>query len=638
MSSRNPSAIAHGPSADIRQATVVKCDVVGSTHLKRSLDADGLLAFKKAWEAAVAEVVRDNGGHLETFEGDGALVLFGHPEPREDMAERAVSMGLRLVDKVQSVRIGSNPPLQVRVGIASGPIVAVKHAWTPKSESITGLTIDIAERLRALASPGQVVIADATRHLAGRFFNYVDLGIHPVKGFEEGVHAWRVDAASSIVSRFDARQPEAAFLAIVGRDAELQTLDKAWSDALAGHGRALRLVGDAGMGKSRLAREALARAERDRAEILEVDCTPSTGNSPLFPIGVLFRGRAGISGNTAPAEKRAKAEALLGRFLARDEVSRALAYVAPLFGVEGIPLPSDVSPNEVRDRTVDAVLQMLRVLAAQTPVAMLCEDLHWVDPTTGQIITRIANEIRNLRALLIVTLRPTKKRPPVELGKFTQIALPPLGGPAAAALVRSVAGTRMSDAGIRAIVDAGEGTPLVLEELTREALERAEEVGNPTATRSPAEQKVSPLQLVVQWRMGRLPKLDYLVQAAAVLGRELSLRVLNAVVGGDGSAAFIDSVNALASESLLERPASNLDDRVRFKHALIREAVYNTLLKEDRRRLHSVAADALRSARYADTPDAAPDVVARHLSDAGRFAEAIRVHLAASADTAARGA
>lgn len=631
-------ALVHGPDGEVRHATIVKCDIVGSTGLKKTLDLDGQLEFKYGWEGTVTSVAGRHEGRVETFEGDGALVVFGHPESREDMAECAVRMALDLVGAVTRVPIGTRTPLQVRVGIATGPVAAIRNAAVPHSEAVAGLTIDMAERLRALAAPGGVVIADATRKLAGGFFEYEDLGVVTAKGFDEGMRAWRVVRASPVASRFEAQRFDPANARIVGRADAQARLARAWEEARAGRGGAIALVGDAGIGKSRLARDVLDRAGRDDAVVLEIDCTPSTRNTPLFPIGILLRRSAGVGDDMSEPAKREVAERLLARFLAADEVAPALGYVGPLFGLEASGLPTDASPTDVRDRTIELVTGLLDTLARDKPVAMLCEDLHWVDDTTAAVLGRIAARIGALRALLVVTSRERVILDADGAPGVTTIALPPLDEDAAETLVRAVAGDALSDDRIRDIVRHCEGVPLVLEEVARSAVETTR-VGAPAERQPFANAAPGALELVVQSRLSRRPDLAVIAQTAAVLGRDFPLPVLGHLLARLDEQALVQAIDALAGEGLVERPDGAVDvkGRARFKHVMIREAVYNTLLGGDRARMHSSAADALATA-YRGTPDAAPDVVAEHLRRAHRFAECIRLRLAASVDTAARGA
>jgi class 3 adenylate cyclase len=615
----------------------VKCDIVGSTRIKRSLDMDGQLAFKRGLVATINEVTARHGGYVEQFEGDGAVVVFGYPEPREDAAESAVRMGLETVDAIGAARFVPGVRLQIRVGVASGPLAVIKHPRVEEGEPVAGLVIDMAERLRALADPDRVVISDGTRRLAGRFFEYEDLGTVPVKGFEEGVRAWRVVRESSVVSRFDAQRYDESSREIVGRGDVLARLSEAWAEARRGAGRVVCLVGDAGIGKSRLARAALQLATRDGATVLRIDCMPSTGNTPLFPIGMLLRRIASITGGTSEREKRELATGLLTRVMAASDVPEALGYLAPLFGLEAAPLPAARMPDQVRDRTTSLLVRMCRAVAAQGPTALLCEDLHWADDTTAQVVQRLGGEIADLRVLMLVTARPESEHLPDPAGATT-IVLQPLDPAHSAQLVRQVAGgTDLPADVMQSIVERCEGVPLLLEEVTRSTLETAAGAEVIRLEAEPAGPVPTPLQLVVESRLARRPDLEPIVQAAAVLGREFSVSVLEQMVPEGKSARVAETLALFARHGVFAPHAPSAGDRARFRHAMICEAVHETLLGEDRKRFHSDAADILRSG-HPGTPEASPDVVAEHLRVAERWVESIQTRLAASADTAARGA
>jgi class 3 adenylate cyclase/tetratricopeptide (TPR) repeat protein len=624
------------PQAEARNATVVKCDVVGSTRILSKLDLDGQLLFKRLFESLVIEVATRNAGFVERFEGDGALLVFGYPQATEDAADAAVRAALQLVSAAEAVRELPDVQLQLRVGIASGRVAVIKQPLGAKSEPVAGLTIDLAERLRGLADPGRIVIADSTKHLAGGFFDYQDLGTVQIKGFDEGVRAWRVMRTSSVESRFEAQRFDESRAEIIGRGDAIATMSDAWSAAHAGNGQTVCLMGDAGIGKSRLARAALDRAAQDGATVLKIDCTPSTGNTPLFPIGVLLRRTANITASTAEEDRVTLARQLLDRFVEPSKVSAALAYLAPLFGISAV-VQSNETPDQLRDHTISTVVGMVRSFAGQGPLALLCEDLHWADATTATVIERLADQTSDLPVLTIVTSRPDSEVG-LDLKNPITIFLQPLDTPAATDLVRSIArGTVLAEGAIRGILARCEGVPLLLEEVTRSAVEASGRGESVTEGSTHDESVPAPLEMVVQSRLGRWPQLTPIVQAASVLGRDFSVRLLEQMVPSNQQADVVDAISLLARHGLFTHRAADAGDHARFKHAMICDAVYNTLLGRDRERLHSHAADTL-SADYEETPEGSPEVIAEHLRKSRRFVESIRIRLAASADTVARGA
>ncbi len=621
---------------EVRHATFLMGDIVDSTRLANRLDLDDQRAIASAFRVVVLEAAKRHAGHVLRFEGDGAFVSFGHPVPSEDAAESAVRCGLDLVGAVQAIDAVPGVKLQLRVGVASG-LVAVgdlNDRAANVEEAIEGPVPSMAERIKSSAEPGWVVIADSTRRLAAHFFDYVDLGTVPAKGFDGGLRAWRVLGETAIVSRFEAQRHGDEPSRIFGRDPQLDRLDAAWQQALHGAGQAVALVGDPGLGKSRLARAILAHAQADGATVLEVNCMPSTGNTPLFPIGVLLRRTAGILPQLSDEQRAGQARALLERLLGVEDAPAALPYLAPLFGVAGMPLPSHQTPGEVRAQTVASIVRIVRALAVEGPLALLCEDLHWADASTASVVQQIAAEIGGLPAMLMVTSR-TLADAAIDAQQFAIIELSPLGEGDATALVVSIAALAghagLSPKLVRDIVARGEGVPLILEEITRNALE-AVRGGEPEALASvPAT-----LQLAVQARLGRWPQLKPIVQAASVVGREFSIRLLERMLP-DHRAEIAATIALLAVHGLFANPEPRAADRAQFKHALIRDTVYQTLLRGDRQRLHSAAADALAGSAGA-TADSSPEVLARHLFESQRFVEAIRTQLGAAADAAARGA
>ena len=350
-------------------------------------------------------------------------MFFGYPEAREDAAESAVSMALDLVDAIASATFVPGVRLRIRVGIASGILAIVKSGRTERGEPYAGLIIDIAERLRALGEPDQVLTCDATKRLAARFFEYEDLGTVPVKGFEDGVRAWRVVRKSPLASRFDAQRYDESRNEIIGRSDVLASLREAWAHARGGHGRTIVLIGEAGIGKSRLARAALDLAAADGASVLTIDCMPRTGNTPLFPVGVLLRRLAALTGEQSPSETRARVTQLLERCLPPADVPDTLNTLAALFGIGTAIIPAGQTPAEVRDQTVSTVVRVLRALIARGPSVLLCEDLHWADDTTSTIVARLAEHIPELGVLLLVTARPETEHVPT-VASATSVVLP----------------------------------------------------------------------------------------------------------------------------------------------------------------------------------------------------------------------
>jgi len=617
--------------AESRYATLLKFDLVGSTEIWNSLNRSDQLELLRGFRAVADETLKPYDVKVE-WAGDGALVAFGYPEVRLDAAEAAVRTGLALVQAVRSVRVVRGVQLELRVGIASGPLTI-----DLQSGAFGGLSINRADRLMALAGPGHVVVAEDTRRLVKNYFAYEDLGVVRLKGFGDTNRVWRVVGETSVVSRFAAQRLEEAPHEIIGRADTLARLTDAWLAARRGSGSAICLVGDAGMGKSRLARAVLERAKRDGATVLEIDCRPSTENSPLLPIGVLLRRTARIGPSASEAEKEMAAVTLLARVLGETAARDAFPYLAPLFGLKSTPIPIDKTREQVRATTINTIVTIVRGLAAQSPLALLCEDLHWADDTTAHVVQSIAQWIGKSGAMMVLTRWP-KPVTQIDLERVTEacdtIPIDPLPSSNATELVQVMAGNALSPERVAAIVGRCGGVPLLLEEVTRSMLESIDADTTVPATHS--DSPVPPeLQLVVESRLSRWPDWKGIVQAASVIGREFPVSVLKAMV--PEKSGEINAALTLFAEHGLFVPQT-LADRVSFRHALIRDAVYETLVsKRYLRGLHSRAADAL-AAGYLGTPDASPDVLAHHLRLAERLNEALNTRLAAGEDSFKRGA
>jgi class 3 adenylate cyclase len=615
-----------------RLATFVKCDLVDSTRWSMQLPLEDQRALSKAFRDAVAVVAGHQSGHVMRYEGDAVLLSFGHPEAREDATECAVRAGLALVGAVAAIRAVPGAVLQVRVGIATGDVAVgdvivegdrIEHA-------VDGPAPAMAERLRAVGEPGQVVVSEATRRLCGRFFEYADLGVVPAKGIDAGLRAWRVVAETAVESSFEARRHDSADGAIVGRESERSLLADAWSRALAGQGSVLVLTGEPGIGKSRLCHEALQAALDDGATVLRIDCTPRTSRTPFFPIGVLLRRLAEADAAAGEAGRSAAACRLLDAALGADEAREAWPLLAPLFGVAGVAMPAGLMPNEVRDRTIAANVALLKAVGATRRVFILCEDLHWVDATTLHVLEQVAKEVAAMRCLLLATSRSIDEERYRWLAAYPRIELSPLSVSDASRLVRQVNPTA-DDALVPLIVARAGATPLWLIEFASE-VERSARLGSGTSVDSVP----TSLKLVMQSRLERWPELKPLVQAASVLGREFPVELLGRVLGTPVD-DILPGLRLLGRHGIFQPLEGARPERAEFRHAMIREAVYDVLMRDDKRRWHSSAADEL-AAMHSASADGSAEARAFHLEEAQRFDEAVGLHLLAAGEAAERGA
>lgn len=638
-------------AVELRQVTVLACDIVRSTELSNRLDPEDLRDLFDEFRRTVRRVAHVHSGlrvRLPVFGGDSARLVFGHPDSREDATESAVRCGLALVEEVRALGKARDLPLDLRAGIAFGTVVLDENIEeTPLTgENVIGTVPALAVRLMTEAPPGHVAIDHATRRLVGRFFDCRDLGVLRLKGFDAGVRGWLVLGETPVESRHEARRSLEAGDRLVARENELASLLAAWREACAGRGRGVLIVGDPGVGKSRLV-SALDEATRaEEASRLEFQCTPRTINTPLYPVTVQMRRLAGIGPADDDQASRERARTLLSQLIDDPvRLNEAMAYLGPLFDARqtmvGPAFESGESAELVRARMIEWTLELVRALAARSgPLLIRFEDLHWSDPTTALLLRELLNGSAALKILVLVTTRPETEPAALDLPNTSVLSLQSLGDAAARALVSQLShGDALPPAVIDWIVKRGEGVPLYLEELTRTVLEANDQRGAGASDSALDHEVPATLQNVIQARLDRRPALRGVTQAAAVLGREFSLPLLQDLVASE-SLDVHHAMARLIDDGVLSPLDDGRPDRLRFKHALIHDAVYQTLLRSDRVRLHSKASDILTAlaATPAPPPESAPDVRAYHLRAAARLEEAVACLIEASAATCAKAA
>jgi class 3 adenylate cyclase len=610
------------PAAEARQVTILKCDIVESTRITGSLSLDRQLEFERTFHDLIKGLAQRFGAHMERFEGDGAFLILGLSPAREDAAKCALDLAHELVAEVGAWRFVPDEPLRLRVGVASGQVAAVQHS---ELHSIAGNTINRAQRLMQAAGHDEILLCDQTRTMAAGFYAYKALGHVPAKGFEGGINAWRLVAKRAVDSRFEATRSPGR---ILGREPMLEAIAERWRDALAGRPCLAWLCGDAGIGKSRLARAARLAAEGDDAVVLTLDCSPSTRNTPLFPVAVLLRRRAALTSEMKGREAVRRLRDLLSTLLPPDVIREALRYVVPLLQLQVRARPPAGSATEIQEKTIGLLVAIIAGLLADRPGFVLCEDLHWADDSTLRLVARLCARLNDRPVLILGASRLAPPDALRELPGLVELPVGPLDPETALELVRLVAGgAELADAA--AIVERSEGVPLLIEELTRAALDPA--AGDAPAGARAAGSVPLALQLVVESRLAQNPDLAAVAKTASALGREVDLPLLASLTDTDTATAGL-----LADAGLFD-VAGRDGARARFRHAMICEAVYATVLDQERRAIHSRIADALLGP-FAGAPDATPELLAAHLHRADRFREAIDIRLQAASDTAARGA
>jgi class 3 adenylate cyclase/predicted ATPase len=603
--------------AERRQLTVASCELLLEAAAA-TMDPEDLSEITEGYHRCVAETVRRHNGLLAHAYGNTAVVYFGYPHAHEDDPERSVRAALELVAAVAALR--HRTPLQTRVGIATGLVVVgdIADAGGTQQHSIVGETPNLAAHLQAIAKPGTVVIAENTRKLLGNLFELEDLGIKDLPGFAGPMHAWRALRPSPAAGRFEAFHAT-GLTALVGREEELELLLRRWSKAKAGEGQVMLLSGEAGIGKSRLTAALLEAIATEPHTRLRNFCSPQHTDSALFPtIGQIERAARFTRDDTLRG-KLDKLEALLAH-------SSTSAQDAALFA-EMLSLPNDgrhpvleLTPQQRRQRTLEALISQLATQSRQNPVLMIFEDAQWADPTSLELISRIVDRIPTLRVLLIMTYRPEFQPPWLGRPYVTALTINRLTEREAAAMIDRIVGTKPLPASIRkSIIERSDGIPLFLEEITKAVLEAesqsATELGT-TAIPSAAVAVPATLHASLMARLDRLgAPAKELTQIGAAIGREFSHALLAAVVNKP-EAELHAALDRIVAAGLLFGQGVAPHATYLFKHALVQDAAYDTLLREPRRALHAHIAVILER-QFADIVENRPEILARHCAEAG---------------------
>jgi class 3 adenylate cyclase/predicted ATPase len=608
--------------AERRQVTVMFSDLVGSTALSTRMDPEDLREVISAYQKCVAETVRRFGGFVAKYMGDGVLVYFGYPQAHEDDAEQAVRAGLELIAAVAGLK--TRAALQTRIGIATGLVVVgdLIGSGAAQEQAIVGETPNLAARLQALAEPNMVVIADGTRRLLGNLFELEDLGAKDLKGIAGPVRVWAALRAGLMESRFEALHA-AGLTALIGREEELELLLRRWARARTGEGQVVLLSGEAGIGKSRLTAALLERLATEPHTRLRYFCSPQHTDSAFYPIISQMERAAGLAHNDTPQAKLDKLDAVLAPTATSTQDAALFAEMLSLPNDGRYPA-LDLIPEQRRQRTLEALTEQLAGLASQNPVLMIFEDAHWTDPTSLEAFGRTVDRIKTLPVLLIVTFRPEFNAPWAGRSHVTSLALNRLGERDAAAIIARLVGNKELPADVMAeIVERTDGIPLFVEEMTKAVLEaESEGEARRTAAAVPSAAMAVPASLhaSLMARLDRLGPAREVAQIGAAIGREFSHALLAAVMRKPED-ELGSALDRLIQAGLLFRQGVPPHATYLFKHALVQDAAYGTLLREPRRVLHGRIAETLES-QFADIAEGQPELLARHCTEAGLIEKA----------------
>jgi TOMM system kinase/cyclase fusion protein len=631
-----PEASAHVapsvPEAERRQLTVLFCDLVDSTVLARQLDPEDLREVVRAYQETCAKVIARFEGHIAQYLGDGLLVYFGYPLAHEDDAQRAVRAGLGIVEAMGQLntRLTQERGMQlaVRLGIHTGLVVVGEVGGSTRQEQLAlGETPNLAARLQGIATPNTLVISAATYQLLGGFFACQSLGTPLLRGFTQLLEVYQVLHESMARSRLEAAG-SAGLTPLVGREQEVALLRERWAQVKDGLGQVVLLSGEAGIGKSRLVQVLKEHvAAEPQAWLTPCQCSPYYQNTALYPmIDLLERVALRFEREESPQQKCSKLEGFLVQY------GLPLVEAVPLFAtLFSLPLPADyapltVSPEQQKQKILHALLTILLRIAVQQPVLFVMEDLHWVDPTTLEFLSLLVDQGPTARILVLLTFRPDFPPPWTGRSHLTQVTLPRLPRRQAVEVIRQVAhGKTLPPEVVEQIVVKTDGVPLFVEELTKMVLESGllQERAEHYELAGPLPPLAIPATLhdSLMARLDRLATVKAMAQLGATLGREFSYELLQAVAPWDED-TLRHGLHQLVEAEFLYQQGLPPQATYRFKHALIQDTAYQSLLRSTRQQHHQRIVQVVE-ARFPEICETQPELVAHHYTEAGLTEQAI---------------
>ena len=611
------------------------CDMVGSTELSSRLDPEDLRDIMRAFQRSCESAIFAFDGRIGRYMGDGILAYFGFPAAHEDSAERAVQAALEGIRLVSELSFKGVPKIEMRVGIATGLVVVGDLIGEGPSRefALIGDAPNLAARLQQLAKPNQILVAPATRRLLGDLFEFEDLGEQDVKGFLEPITVSSVLRRSK-ASRFEARR-SARIVPLIGRDAELAVLSNAFAKAKTGQGQLVTVSGEPGIGKSRLVNTFRHQMPPGSCRVFLFQCSSYHVSSPWYPVIRHVDDVLGSGYEARGSNKLERLEALIGDISPARRAS-IVPLLAPLLGIsaEGHYPPLELTPQQQKQRTFLAMIEMLRAHCEQQPVILIAEDIHWIDHTSSQMLELIRESLPNWRMLLIATFRPEYRSLG---GADASITLSRLSPAQVASMVEAIDKDRkLPTPVVGEIISKTDGVPLFVEEVTNTVLaggtsEKGVSGGAPWSTAVP-----DTLHDSLMARLDQLSSAKTVAQIAAAIGREFAFDLLEATAPSppqDVRAA----VDRLREAGLLSRREFSAIETYSFKHALVQETAYASMLRSERQPLHLRIAETL-STKFVDVAEGAPEVVAYHYTQAREITPAIHHWLKAGRQAGKRSA
>jgi class 3 adenylate cyclase len=599
-----------------RQLTVMVCNIVAPVQLAATLDPEDMHDLVATFHNAIGRAAATFDGFVAQYLGDGAHVYFGYPTAREHDAERAVRAACAIVNAIGQLKAPSGATLQASIGVASGLVVVSEWpaAGNTSQRAAIGEAPNVAAHLQVAASPGEILIAASTQRLVGGLFDCRAVDPGKIKGLPAG--AWLVRGEKAGVGRFDALRSR-ALSPLAGRQEEIDLLMRRWQQAKRGEGRVVLLSGEAGIGKSRIARSLLDSIAGEPHARLRYFCSPHHAHTPLYPFIVQLE--RSFEPHASAAGKRDRLETLFRP--AQRNPQQELALIAELLSIpdEGRYPQLTATPQQKREMTLAALIRQLEGIAAKGPVLVLVEDVHWIDPTSLDLLNRVIARAGGMSVLLIVTCRPEFK--PAWAGEphVSMLSLSRLGRRDGASIIDGVAkDNHVPDVVREQVLARADGVPLFIEELTRSLLE-----SGPLPSDGPLPTPAVPetLQASLVSRLDRLGAAKDVALIAAAIGREFSHELIAAVASMPG-ADLDDALAQLAASGLVSSRGTPPEAMYAFRHTLVQDAAYATMLKSHRRQLHAAIAQVLVD-RFPATVERQPEVAARHFTEAGLATDAI---------------
>ncbi len=613
-----------------RHLTVLFCDMVGSTNLSERLDPEELTELLTAYRVACVGMVDQYGGHVGNFQGDGILIYFGYPHAHEDDAQRAIRAGLGMIaaiDDLNSETTSCDVKLAVRIGINSGVVVAGDIGAGEQRErmAIVGETPNVAARLQNLAEPGTVVIGSSTQRLVEGLFVCESLGLQRIKGITEPIEAFRVREISDVRSRFEATLRR-GLTPLVGRQEEIGVLVKRWDQAEDGEGQVVLISSEPGVGKSRILQSLQDQVAGDGSKIVHYVCSTYHRDTPYHPVTDQLERTLGVGKDDMAAQILDKLEGYL------DELGLAIPRYGPLLAallalpISGRYETQVLSPEDQKRRTLEALVSVAESLSSRAPLLIIMEDLQWADPSTLDYLGFLIERVQTARILLICAFRADFEAPWADYPHMTEIRLKRLSRKESLALVEGVTGGKALPAEVlKHILVRTDGVPLFIEELTKTILEMGVvverddhyELTGPL----PAMTIPDSLHDSLMARLDRLAPVKEVAQLAAALGRTFSHELL-AAVSRMAEASLDQALSRLVDAELIYRRGLAPEVSYEFKHALVQDAAYGSLLRSKRRQLHMEIGQILEQ-RFPKLVDKSPELLAHHYREADLPEQAI---------------